>query len=82
MGILLFLVIVMIDICLYLIASYPVDAILNCVTIKQEDNFMFITILLLAFTELVGYTNRQLQIFDFDLLVELLTTISHPYNCL
>ena len=43
---------------------------------------MFITILLLAFTELVGYTNRQLQIFDFDLLVELLTTISHPYNCL
>ena len=43
---------------------------------------MFITILLLAFTELVGYTNRQLPIFDFDLLVELLTTISHPYNYL
>ena len=43
---------------------------------------MFITILLLTFTELVGYTNRQLQIFDFDLLVELLTTISNPYNYL
>lgn len=82
MGILLFLVIVMIDIRLYLIASYPVDAILNCVTIKQEDNFMFSTILLLVLTELVSYTNRQFPTFDFDLLVELLTTISHPYNCL
>lgn len=72
----------MIDIRLYLIASYPVDAILNCVTIKQEDNFMFNTILLLVLTELVSYTNRQFPTFDFDLLVELLTIISHPYNYL
>ena len=67
---------------LYLIASYPVDAILNCVTIKQEDNIMFLTILLLVLTELVICTNRQFQTGSAELVKELLTTISNPYNYL
>lgn len=68
---------------LYLIASYPVDAILNCVTIKQEDNIMFLTIiLLLVLTNLVICTNRQLQTRSAELVEELLTTISNPYNYL
>ena len=41
---------------------------------------MFSTILFVVLTELVIYTNRQFP--TFDLLVELLTTISHPYNYL
>lgn len=82
MGIRSFLVIFMIGNDLYLIASYPVDAILNCVTIKQEDNIMFLTILLLVLTELVIRTNRQFHTGSAELVKELLTTISNPYNYL